>query len=207
MFEEPRKGFLSFWAETVRLNAGEADASIATKAVRVGNRAVPNRIRVHFPGANDGQPSLSLELEVIDGIPQCRSVQVDSVKGGREVRRLDLDAIKLDQWVADMFALFAFEKRGSVFERVNGGRAGSDQERTAANDFQRARRGKGARIVNKQVITEAVKIYKANYSERPIKAIAMAFDISERTASNWITRARSNEFKLLPPTKPGQKKM
>jgi hypothetical protein len=235
---DPLKFLIQFWAEPVNFKWGTADASVATAAARVGNRLVPNRIVVTTSGV-DGQPSLRLKLEVIGGIPECRFLSLTSDEAGRAVRQLDLDRIKLNEWVADTFAAFAFERRGVAFERlsskptrigpdaddegnllhpdtweedarnspIEAAWAGEAQDIAAANDFQRARRGKGARIVNEQVIKEAVAIYKQHFNDHPKQAIAQAFGVSERTASAWLTRARSPEFGLLPPTKPGQKKM
>lgn len=204
---DPLKFLIQFWAEPVNFKWGTADASVATAAARVGNRLVPNRIVVTTAGV-DGQPSLQLKLEVVDGIPECRYLSLTSDENGRAVRQLDLDKIKLNEWVADVFAAFAFERQGVVFERLEGGPAGHKQDVAAANDFQRARRGKGARIVNEQVIKEAVEIYRRHFNDHPKRAIAEAFGVSERTASDWLTAARSAKFGyLLPPTKPGQKKM
>jgi len=198
---------------------GTADASMASAASAIGDRIVPNKIRVHHPGA-DGQPSLTLDLEVVDGVPQCRSVSIVSVDGGREVRPLDLSAVKLSEWIADTFAAFAFERRGVAFERVSNvatpeekdgptrsAWAGVAQDIAAANEFQRARRGRGARSVTPQLLERASEIYKEHFAASPTKAVAAAFGVSERTASGWITRARSEEYGyLLPPTKRGQKK-
>jgi hypothetical protein len=204
---EPFALLRQFWKTPVEFPWGTADASSASSGVRAGNRLVPNRVVITTSGI-DGQPKLRLELEAIDGIPECRQLSISSVASGRAVRQVDLDSIKLNEWVADSFAAFAFERRDSGFIRIEGGPAGSAQDIHAANDFQRARRGKGARIVNQQVIEEAVEIYKRNIRHGAIQAIADAFGVSTRTASSWITRARTDEFgNLLPPTKPGQKKV
>ncbi len=184
---------------------GTADASMADRPSEIGDRIVPNRIRVHHPGI-DGQPSLTLDLEVVGGVPQCRGVSIVSVDDGREVRPLDLDAVKLSQWVADTFAAFAFERNGVAMERADGGPTGQKQDLAAANEFQRARRGRGARTINRQLIQEAAEIYKKNFSSSPTKAVASAFGVSERTASGWITRARK-EYGFLPLTKGGQKRI
>jgi hypothetical protein len=199
----------------VQFSGGFAEATIATEPVLVGNRVVPNRIHVEFPSV-DLQPSLQLELEVIDGIPQCRSLTITSVENGREVRALDLNAVKLDAWVADSFAAFAFELRGDAFERASTksapeeadgvakvSQAGVAQDIAAAIDFQRARRGKGARRKTPELIQKAADIYRDNYKKGGAKAVAAAFGVSERTAQDYLKQARDAGY--LSHVKRGQK--
>ncbi len=74
----------------------------------VGDRYVPSPIEVDFPGA-DGQPSLYMLIEVIDGVPRCTEVTFKSAEGGREIRDKDLRAISkgegLDSWIETFVAL------------------------------------------------------------------------------------------------------
>ena len=210
--ERDRKARLDFVLGTmdlihVDLSWGSADASIAEELVYSGNRIVPNRVQVHFPGV-DGQPSLHLDLAVVGGVPQCRGLTLTSHAEGRAVRPVDLDAIKLNDWVADVFAAFAIEVSPDGFgSKMRGGPAATKQRVAAAEEFQRARRGKGARVVTPQLIESASQIYRDNFSSRPTKAVAAAFGVSERTASSWISLARSEKYGYLPETKRGQKKI
>jgi hypothetical protein len=188
----------------VDLPWGSADASIAEALVRVGDRVVPNRISVDFPG-RDGQPSLHLDLGVVNGVPQCRSLTVSSVDDGRAVRPVDLTAIKLNDWVADVFAAFAIEvDENGLGSKKYGGPAASRQTVAAAETFQRARRGKGARVVTPQLIEAAAQVYREHFDDRPIQAVMAAFGVTERTASGWITDAR-RKYNYLPETKRGKK--
>ena len=186
----------------VQFSGGFAEATIATEPVRIGNRVVPNRIHVEFPGA-DFQPSLQLDLEVIDGVPQCRSLTIASVDNGRAVRPLDLTAVKLDAWVADAFAAFALESNGVTMERKQGGPAGSKQDIDAASEFQRARRGKGARKITPALLQRAADIYRENYKKGGAQAVADAMGVNLRTAQGYLTDARKAGY--LSQTKRGQK--
>ena len=182
------------------LRWGSADASSAKRLVRVGDRVVPDRIDVDFPGA-DGQPYLRMEMAVVDGVPQCRELRLSSVEGGRDVRGLDLRAIRLSEWVDDIFAEFAMES-------IPGGVSKSDDPRQvmgAAAEFQRARRGKGARSIGPDLIRRAAEVYTEHFTDRPIPAVAAAFGVSERTASGYITLARHEPYNYLPETTRGKK--
>src|SRR4051812_17007592 len=73
----------------VPLTSGWAEAYCEPPLAVIGDdRRVPRRVDVHFESV-DGQPSLDLLLEVVDGIPQCREVRVKSTPDGREVKPLD----------------------------------------------------------------------------------------------------------------------
>jgi hypothetical protein len=62
------------------------------------------------PGA--GYPGVQLDLEMIDGVPQCRAVRVEAREGDREVRAGDLDLIKIADCVEHFFALTAIVVKG-----------------------------------------------------------------------------------------------
>jgi hypothetical protein len=202
--DEPATSLLDVLLKTVgvRINLpwGWADASAATGVVRVGDRLVPNRIDVEFPG-RDGQPALSMILEVVDGIPQCRDLRLTSVPGGRAVRQVDLKAIHVGDWSDEVFAEFAMEVVGAAAQKFHGGRTAARQSTAAVATFQRSRQRK----ITPQLLAEAARIYGENFDSRPIEAVAVAFDVSERTASDWITRARKDPSIDLPLTTRGKK--
>lgn len=171
--------------------------------VRIGDRVVPARIDVRFDSV-DGQPCLSLVLEVVDGVPQCRSLAITSVEDGREVRPLDLDAVRLREWVDDIYAAFALD----VVDTEHGVRLGpledGEEQLQTLGAFAAARRGKAARRVTPQLLETAAQVYREHIHDRPIAAVAAAFDVSERSASDYITKARRAGY--LPPTTRGKKK-
>ena len=57
-----------------------------------------------------------MELEMRDGVAQCRSIHLESVNDGREIRPVDLEVVRrrLYEWIGEVFALMAkrVEKTG-----------------------------------------------------------------------------------------------
>jgi hypothetical protein len=174
--------------ERIALEVGWAEADVV-RLVRVGDRELPPRIDLHFPGA-DGQPSLDAVLEIIDRQPQCRELRISSVVDGREVRASDLKAVRIAEWVEDAFAMFAWDLEcddtGSVVRRVRRGSAAATQ--LAVRDVQRARR-------RAPDLERVAQIYKANPAA-PTAAVAREFECAPRTASNYVKDAE--EAGLLP---------
>jgi hypothetical protein len=189
------------------LAAGWADAEAATGLVRIGDRIVPNRIDVHFPGA-DGQPSLDLEIEITRDGPTCKDLRLTRVSGGRPVRTSDLSAIRLNQWVDDVTAMFAIQVTGVVGEKLFGGPEATRQMNEAAAIFHRTRRAGERRKVTEERVRRAVQIYRDNFDDHPTDAVAREMDIERSMASRLLTLARKPKpegFGLLPKTTPGKK--
>jgi hypothetical protein len=171
--------------------------------VRIGDRLVPTAINVDCPG--DGhQPALHLRLEVVDGVPQCRELRIVSVPGGREVRPVDLGAVR--EWVEELFAAFAARV---VEDDADGVAAVVEVPFGPSHDgavslLHDARKGQGARRITPALLAEVVEVYRAHVDERPTAAVAAAFGVAHRTAALYVQRAR--EAGLLPPTTRGKRR-
>ncbi len=169
------------------------------------DRVTPEKIRFSHPGA-DGQPALTMELEWRDGAAQCRSIRIESVEDGREIRPVDLEVLRrrLYEWIGEVFATMA--------RRV---------EKTAPNTFQildpflpapnevfeqalveitRARR---PRKLDRAFLSRVANVYRDNIAKAPTKAVAESFSVSHRTAASYVKQAR--DMDLLPPTTKGRK--
>jgi hypothetical protein len=170
---------------------------------RIGDRAVPTRIDVHFESV-DGQPSLELRLEVVDGIPQCREMRLVSARDGREVKALDLDAIKLREWVEEIYALFALQVVDEEAGVVKAVLSTSDDAHVGAvQAFQRARKGKSARKITPTFLAGIAKVYRNNLSKNPTQAVQREYGVEYRTAAGYVQRARAAG--LLKQTSGGRK--
>jgi len=188
--------------ERVNLEWGWAEADAGAARVRIGDRLVPRVVAAHFTGA-DGQPALDLVLEVVNGVPQCRELRLTAIAGRREIKRLDLDAIHLTEWVEDLFALFAsriVSEEGGVTTSV----MRLDDHVGAADQMRQARRGKSARKLTPDFLAGVADVYRAHLGGAPTQAVASAFGVQGRMASKYVQLARSAG--LLPLTTPGKKK-
>ncbi|MGI8757503.1 MAG: hypothetical protein ACR2MB_16925 [Acidimicrobiales bacterium] len=186
----------------IQFDQGWADATEGPKQViRIGDRVVPRRVEVHFPGIG-GQPSIDFVVEVVDGVPQCRDLRITSVDGGREVRTLDLNAVRLGDWVEDVLAAFAgtieSEDKGVITVGYSGG-----TEAGAVAAIHDSRKGRGARKITPAFLTEVAEVYRKNFEDRPLQAVAAAFGVQDRQASNYVERCRAEG--LLPKTTQGKK--
>ncbi len=172
--------------------------------VRIGDRIVPRVISVHFMGA-DGQPALDMRLEVIDGVPQCRELRITSSEGGRGLKPLDLRAVRLVEWIEDIYAMFAMrvldEREGVVTAVMEVSDRAHDD---AISEFKRARRGKGARKITPAFLASVAEIYKEHQSGAPTAAVASAFGVRHRMASEYAKRAEAAGY--LPATSPGKRR-
>jgi hypothetical protein len=173
--------------QRVDFGFGYAETDAMQRPVRVGDRLAPAAIDVHCPGA-DGQPALYLRLEVVDGVPQCRQLRITSSADGRAVKPLDLDAVRLSDWVDEIYALHVVEKdeHGTIIMR-----APTDDALDASEAaFRTARRGKGARKIDRRFLERVAEVYRDHLDGAPTKAVEEAFGVSHRQASNYVRSAR-----------------
>jgi len=183
----------------------------ALKLVPLGDRLVPERIDVTFPSTAD-LPSLAMVIEVRDGVPQCTSLHIDATEGSREVRSLDLSAVRIEDWIEELTALASWKiepTQGYVpgegyptVSRTYGGPAGAAHERAGRTAVRNARRA-ARRTVTPQLLEAVAKVYRANIDNKPTDAVQVSFAVSYRTAGRYVQLARGAG--LLPLTTPGKK--
>ena len=170
--------------------------------VIVGDRLVPRAIDVDFESV-EGQPSLRMRIEVRDGAPICADLTISAADGGREIRSVDLRAVRLEEWVEDIVSAIAMK----VESIAEDGTVTASHERSvlaeqaalkAIRDARRATR----RNVEK-ILPEVARIYRARIDDRPVEAVQAAFGVSYRTAGRYVQLCRDAD--LLPPTTPGKK--
>jgi len=94
--------------ERINLAAGWAEFDRGSE-VQVGDRAIPQRIDVTMPSTPDGWPSLHLTIEVRKGAPQCTELTIRAHPEGREVRGVDIRAVRLEAWVDEIAAVASMD--------------------------------------------------------------------------------------------------
>ena len=65
------------------------------------------------------------------------------------------------------------------------------------------RAGRTSRDITPQLLERVAKVYRDNIDKYPTKAVQHHFQVSQRMAAEYVSRARKRG--LLPPTKRGKK--
>lgn len=187
-------------AKTVNLNVGKAWCG-NERPVRVGDRYLPPKIQVHFPG-DENQPELHMTIEVVDGLPMCTDLRLTKKADGAEVRSKDLSIVRIEDWM--QVVLPEFSMPGEVLDSGALRVAVRDTSREDALNVKRARQQATTRKrkIDREHLEKVATVYREHF-DAPRQAIARAFNTSEPTAGRWVTQCR--EEGLLPPTTAGKK--
>ena len=192
----------------VELNLGHAEYN-ELDMVSVGDRRVPRRISVHFPGtaatekSSPGQPALDMQIEVIKGIPMCSSLTLTKTPHGHEVRSKDLRLIRIEDWIEYIVARCSHQYTLSGND-VRVALSGSGPTVEDIRNVTEARKplrnvgGRHRRTIDREFLTKVAGIYREQIDDRPLKAIEFAFDVQPRTAAWYVELCRSDEYRLLP---------
>jgi len=134
-------------------------------------------------------------FEVVDGVPLCCEVRFCSGKDRRGVRTSDLRFAKIDDWIAHCSGLVA---RHVTKKHIAAGRAAAQAERDAevrkaADVVARVRRAARRRVTD-ALLREVADTYRANIGGTPTAAVAKAFDVSYRTAGDYVRQARDRHY-------------
>lgn len=171
----------------VQVEWGTVRATMAGLVV-VGDRVVPPLIEVDFPGV-DGQPSLFMRIEVIEGVPRCTELTLRRADNGREIRPRDLSAVQLDSFIEMFVAVCS----GRVTASSSQGWAGEfgDGEafvRGGMKTIRDVRKG-SRRPLRGERRQRVADVYNAHESGG-IEAVEAAFVVSRSTAIRYIRAAR-----------------
>ena len=154
---------------------------------QVGDREIPQRYEMTWtPGDDEPELAARLVFEVIDGVPQCRGVHIESTQHGREIRRADLD-LPLEDYL-ELATVTVGLLPGTTWSQ------GQQFEIDMSTDpfrrtVQRARRTAHRRGLSDEQLREAAELYRTT-EHAPTQAVADRFGIPHRTASYWIRRAK-----------------
>lgn len=169
---------------------GWVRASMTDHAV-VGDRLVPSPIEVDFPGA-DGQPALTMFIEVVGGVPRCTELTLRRSEDGREIRTKDLKNIikgGLDSWIETVVAMCSGEIQESKPGEIAAAFGGQDRALAGMRTIRDARKG-SRRPLTPQRKQRVADVYNA-HETGGIDAVQTAFTgISRSTATRYIKAAR-----------------
>lgn len=183
----PKKGPV-----TVRLNIehlGHVEYNLTGPHERFGEHVVPKELEVTFPSDSE-RPSLHMLLRVDDGAATCRELRVTAKEGGRGVLPADLKAVRLNEWIEDLFTVAAMK---AVSEETSPGEYKvtfyPPDEKVAAVAMRGARRRGARRKLTDAFLDEVAEVHRSA-GRAPTQAVADHFGVQHRTASLYIARAR-----------------
>lgn len=167
---------------------------------------MPRVIEVSVNGAaNDGpDPETYARVEVNDdGVPRLTELRfTSSDPDSPGIRQVDLRDVEVRAIVEDLVAGFTFR-----IEREEGAPARAvtwyDDAAGHLRFVMRRRAGRTSRSITPELLERVAKVYRDNIAGHPTKAVEHHFQVSQRMAAEYVSRARKRG--LLPPTKKGKK--
>lgn len=167
----------------------EYDIGDLSEIVPIGNaRGVPSHFRYTHPGGPT-QPSFTLDFGVMDGIPVCTGIHIES-KDGIPVRTRDLKLIHVDKMVVSATAAVAFEPNpeGRGWHKPHGNRdfnsASMEIGKKAVKGKPRTRRNADA--VDLQLVADT---WQNAVPGARTEALMTVFFCSKATAARYKKRA------------------
>ncbi len=175
----------------------------AMSTVRVGDRVLPKLVEMTFMGG-DSWPGVHLKIEIRNGVPVCS--EASFVAGeGTEVRSKDLRSIPVEDMIEIAMALTASrvvsEDHGVVTSVVTSGEEAIREHMSAIRNVRRAAR----KVITDDLLRKVADVYRQNATDRPTKAVEVAFGVSARTAARYVDLAAKAGH--LPETTQGKRRL
>lgn len=118
------------------------------------------------------------------------------------IRQADFRQVQVTALVEDFVAMFTTRiERDANGEIV--GRSALDDLPGMTRFVGRMRAGRTSRDITPELLERVASVYRENIDGYPTKAVQHHFQVSQRMAAEYVSRARKR--KLLPPTKRGKK--
>ena len=177
---------------------------ISEEPVVLEDHWIPRVLEILLEG--DGEPETYARVEVSESGPKLVELRFSSVDpDSRGIRQADLRSVVVAAVVEDFVAGFTFR-----VQRDEAGGAevqvpvyGSPAYVDALRFVGRMRAGRTSRDITPQLLERVAAVYRDNITGRPTKAVQHHFQVSQRMAAEYVSRARKRG--LLPPTKRGKK--
>lgn len=178
--------------------------------IRVGDVHIPDCVEVSMPGANT-QPSLSLTIQVRQGVPCFTRVEVISKADGQPVigQHLLTARGQLHYWLDTIVELVASEVDPDPTREPDWAdrQAAKNSLKVARKQRRNGRqRSSARRDITPEFLSDVARIYRAHIDTNPLEQIRLVYPASPRTVARWVELCRSDKYQLLPKTKQGQRK-
>ena len=181
-----------------------ARVRISEEFVVLEDHWIPRVLEILLKG--DGEPETYARVEVSESGPKLVELRFSSVDpDARGVRQADLRSVQVSAVLEELVAGFTFRvKRDAAgAAAVLLPMVGSPEYADALRFAGRTRAGRTSRDITPQLLERVATVYRANIAGRPTKAVEHNFQVSQRMAAEYVSRARKRG--LLPPTKRGKK--
>jgi transposase len=137
--------------------------------------------------AGEHDPTVRLSFAVVDGVPQCRRVEITATDGGREVRPSDVHSVHLEHVLELVYSKVTFAVHdGSGLEQSWSATLGGEGVLEAVRS---ARKGR-PRKMTPALLAEVATIYREHVTGTPSAEVARRFEVTARTARLYVQRAR-----------------
>lgn len=158
---------------------------------------------IEFEGGGDGDPYVYARVEVGAAGPKLVELRFLSTDpDARGVRQADLRATQVSA-LLDLAAVYTIrierDEDGAVARAVTSHGAAFAEHLRFVGGMGPGR----PRDITPQLLERVAKLYRDNIAGYPTKAVEHHFQVSQRTAAEYVSRARKRG--LLPPTKKGKK--
>lgn len=162
------------------------------KPVKVGDRLLPQKFSLETQN-DDDQPDLRIDIEMRDGVAECRAVHVASVADGREVQVRDLRSVKIQdlvEYAASYVAgpLPTTNAEGTITVRLLSHIDTADLQRTVR--LLRSARSTTRQTLTDEVLRQVASIYRNHPGRDKAQAVAEQFKKEPRTARMYLQTAR-----------------
>jgi hypothetical protein len=150
---------------------------------------VPDRF-ITIGRTGEGDPTVRLQFEVVDGVPQCRRLEITATEGGREIRPSDVHSIHVDHVLELIYPKIGIAvEHGSGLEPSWSGTLGGAGVLPAVRS---ARKGR-PRTMTPELLGEVAAIYREHVTGgTPAVEVARFFSVAPRTARLYIKKARDS---------------
>src|SRR4051794_14583781 len=173
------------WDTHQLTDGGTLSALGPPEVLPIGQHGLPTKMRYTHPGG-ENQPGLEIGIEVRDGVPVCTEVRLVATDS-RQVRVKDLTLLAgiLENRVEELATIAAWDRteRGWGKDSVI-----TESHHKARGRSVRTARQSNRRKVTTELLSRVAEVYAAATGNK-LEVIQGAFDVSERTAARYVSRA------------------
>ncbi len=144
---------------------------------------------------------VTMELEVIDGVPHCVEVRFATTREDRGVPAKAIREFRLEDWIeraceGALWLRHENEEARKHYSDIDHG----DTLRSIRRARAKARGG-----YTDEMLREVAAIYVENAAHHPTKAVREAFGVAQSTAQLYVKKARDAGFLEPPPSRRAEK--